>query len=125
MSFRTPLGRVRGLGSAKDGTGHWWMQRLTALALVPITVWFVISVIGMAGASYAEFSDWLANPLVAGLFLILIAATFYHAVLGLQVVVEDYLHNEGMKIATLLVIKAAAVLLGLTAALSVLRLLFA
>jgi len=125
MSFRTPLGRVRGLGSAKDGTGHWWMQRLTALALVPITVWFVISVIGMAGASYAEFSAWLANPLVAGLFLILIAATFYHAVLGLQVVVEDYLHNEGMKIATLLVIKAAAVLLGLTAALSVLRLLFA
>ena len=125
MSFRTPLGRVRGLGSAKDGTGHWWMQRLTALALVPITVWFVISVIGMAGASYAEFSDWMANPLVAGLFLILIAATFYHAVLGLQVVVEDYLHNEGMKIATLLVIKAAAVLLGLTAALSVLRLLFA
>ena len=125
MSFRTPLGRVRGLGSAKDGTGHWWMQRLTALARVPITVWFVISVIGMAGASYAEFSAWLANPLVAGLFLILIAATFYHAVLGLQVVVEDYLHNEGMKIATLLVIKAAAVLLGLTAALSVLRLLFA
>ena len=125
MSFRTPLGRVRGLGSAKDGTGHWWMQRLTALALVPITVWFVISVIGMAGACYAEFSAWLANPLVAGLFLILIAATFYHAVLGLQVVVEDYLHNEGMKIATLLVIKAAAVLLGLTAALSVLRLLFA
>lgn len=125
MSFRTPLGRVRGLGSAKDGTGHWWMQRLTALALVPITVWFVISVIGMAGASYAEFSAWLANPLVAGLFLILIAATFYHAVLGLQVVVEDYLHNEGVKIATLLVIKAAAVLLGLTAALSVLRLLFA
>lgn len=125
MSFRTPLGRVRGLGSAKDGTGHWWMQRLTALALVPITVWFVVSVIGMAGASYAEFSAWLANPLVAGLFLILIAATFYHAVLGLQVVVEDYLHNEGMKIATLLVIKAAAVLLGLTAALSVLRLLFA
>lgn len=125
MSFRTPLGRVRGLGSAKDGTGHWWMQRLTALALVPITVWFVISVIGMAGASYGEFSAWLANPLVAGLFLILIAATFYHAVLGLQVVVEDYLHNEGVKIATLLVIKAAAVLLGLTAALSVLRLLFA
>lgn len=125
MSFRTPLGRVRGLGSAKDGTGHWWMQRLTALALVPITVWFVISVIGMAGASYAEFSAWLANPLVAGLFLILIAATFYHAVLGLQVVVEDYLHNEGVKIATLLVIKAAAVLLGLTAGLSVLRLLFA
>ena len=125
MSFRTPLGRVRGLGSAKDGTGHWWMQRLTALALVPITVWFVISVIGMAGASYAEFSAWLANPLVAGLFLILIAATFYHAVLGLQVVVEDYLHNEGVKIATLLAVKAAAVLLGLTAALSVLRLLFA
>jgi len=125
MSFRTPLGRVRGLGSAKDGTGHWWMQRLTALALVPITVWFVISVIGMAGASYAEFSAWLASPLVAGLFLILIAATFYHAVLGLQVVVEDYLHNEGVKIATLLTIKALGVLLGLTAALSVLRLLFA
>ena len=125
MSFRTPLGRVRGLGSAKDGTEHWWMQRLTALALIPITVWFVVSVVGMAGASYEEFSAWLSNPLVAGIFLILIAATFYHAVLGLQVVVEDYLHNEGVKIATLLAVKAAAVLLGLTAALSVLRLLFA
>ena len=125
MSFRTPLGRVRGLGSAKDGTEHWWMQRLTALALIPITVWFVISVVGMVGASYEEFSAWLASPLVAGIFLILIAATFYHAVLGLQVVVEDYLHNEGVKIATLLAVKAAAVLLGLTAALSVLRLLFA
>ncbi len=125
MSFRTPLGRVRGLGSAKDGTGHWWMQRLTSLALVPITVWFVVSVIGMAGASYEEFSAWLADPLVACLFLVLIAATFYHAVLGLQVVVEDYVHNEAAKIATLLVVQAAAILLGLTAALSVLRLLFA
>ena len=121
MSMRTPLGRIRGLGSAKDGTGHWWAQRVTALALVPLTVWFVASVIGMAGADHASFVAWIASPLVAGLMILLIVATFHHAQLGLQVVIEDYVHDEGIKVGALLVMKAAAVLLGLTGVLAVLK----
>ncbi|MEQ8355267.1 MAG: succinate dehydrogenase, hydrophobic membrane anchor protein [Kiloniellaceae bacterium] len=124
MSLRSPLGRVRGLGSAKDGTGHWWAQRLTALALVPLTIWFCISVIAMTGADYAAVVNWIGSPLVAGLLVLLVAATFYHATLGLQVVIEDYVHGEMTKIVLLLAVKALAIVLALSAILSVLTLLF-
>jgi succinate dehydrogenase membrane anchor subunit len=124
MNMRSPLGRVRGLGSAKDGTGHWWAQRLTALALVPLILWFVISVIVMTGASYPAVVAWIASPVVAGLLVLLIAAVFYHAVLGLQVVIEDYIHSEMPKLALLLIIKALAIVLALSGILSVLTLLF-
>ena len=123
-NLRSPLGRVRGLGSAKDGTGHWWAQRLTALALVPLTVWFCISVIALSGADYAAVVDWIQSPVVAGLLVLLIVATFYHATLGLQVVVEDYVHHEMTKMALLLAIKALAIVLALSAVLSVLLILF-
>ncbi len=124
MSMRSPLARVRGLGSAKDGTSHWWAQRLTALALVPLTLWFCISVIAMAGADHATVVAWIASPLVAGLLILLIVATFYHATLGLQVVIEDYVHSEMTKIGLLLAVKALAIVLTLAAVLSVLTLLF-
>ena len=124
MSLRSPLARVRGLGAAGEGTGHWWAQRVTALALVPLTVWFVIAVAGHAGASYEEMRAWLGSPFSAGMMILLIAATFYHAALGLQVVLEDYVHHEGAKIASILVVKGLAIILGLTAALSVLSILF-
>ncbi len=123
-NLRSPLGRVRGLGSAKDGTGHWWAQRLTALALIPLTVWFCGTVISFIGADYAAVAAWIASPVVSGLLILLIVATFYHAVLGLQVVIEDYVHSEGVKIALLLVVKALAIVLSLSAVLSVLTLLF-
>lgn len=123
-NLRSPLGRVRGLGSAKDGTGHWWAQRLTALALVPLTVWFVGAVVSLIGADHAAVADWIASPVVAGLLILLIVATFYHAALGLQVVIEDYVHGEGAKIALLLLVKALSVVLSLAAVLSVLTLLF-
>jgi succinate dehydrogenase / fumarate reductase, membrane anchor subunit len=125
MSLRSPLGRVRGLGSAKDGTSHWWAQRLTALALIPLTVWFCISVIAMSGAGYATVAAWAGSPLVAGLLILLIVATFYHGALGLQVVIEDYVHHEMTKLALLLVVKAASLVLALAGVLSVLTLLFA
>ena len=121
MSMRSPLGRIRGLGSAKDGTGHWWAQRVTALALVPLVVWFVISVIGVAGSDYLTFVAWLSSPLVAGLMILLLVATFHHAQLGLQVVIEDYVHDEGVKIAALLVMKGIVVLLGVIGVLAVLK----
>ena len=124
MSLRSPLGRVRGLGSAKDGTGHWWAQRLSAIALIPLTLWFCASVIALSGADYTAVAAWAGSPVVAGLLILLIAATFYHAYLGLQVVIEDYVHRELVKIAGLLLVKAAAIVLALTGILSVLLLLF-
>lgn len=125
MSLRTPLARVRHLGSAKDGTGHWWAQRLTALALIPLTIWFVASLVNLAGADHAAMAAWMGNPVSAGLMILLVVATFYHAALGLQVVIEDYVHGEGAKMAALIAVKGLCVVLGLTAVLAVLSLLFA
>ncbi|MEJ1993806.1 MAG: succinate dehydrogenase, hydrophobic membrane anchor protein [Limibacillus sp.] len=121
MSLRTPLAKVRGLGSAKDGTEHFWMQRLTAIALVPLTLWFVISVIAHTGASYAEFVQWLSTPLSGGLMILLVIATFYHAMLGLQVVIEDYVHTEWKKISSLIVMRFFCIFLGVIGVLSVLK----
>jgi succinate dehydrogenase / fumarate reductase membrane anchor subunit len=120
MSQRTALGRVRGLGSAKEGVHHWWAERLSALALIPLTVWFVVSVIAMAGADYYAMRDWLADPVVAGLLILVVVTSFYHGALAAQVVIEDYIHNEPVKLAALLATKAAALLLGLAGVLAVL-----
>ena len=124
MMLRTPLGRVRGLGSAKEGVTHWWTQRVTALALIPLAVWFVASVISLAGAGYEAVAIWLGSPVVAGLMILLLIATFYHAALGLQAAVEDYVHDEGAKLAAILIIKALCLVLGLTGVLAVLKLAF-
>jgi succinate dehydrogenase / fumarate reductase membrane anchor subunit len=124
MSRRSALGRARGLGSSRDGLHHWWTERLSALALVPLTVWFVASVVAMAGADYYAMRDWLGNPVVSGLLILLLVATFYHGALAAQVVIEDYIHKEWVKLFALLATKAAAVLLGLTGVLAVLVVLF-
>jgi succinate dehydrogenase / fumarate reductase membrane anchor subunit len=124
MSYRTPLGRVRGLGSAKEGAAHWWAQRLTAIALVPLVLWFVISLLSMIGADHGTVKAWLGEPLPAVLAVLLIVATFHHAQLGLQVVVEDYVHNEGAKLTLIVLIKFAALLLGALAVFAVLKLAF-
>jgi succinate dehydrogenase / fumarate reductase membrane anchor subunit len=123
-SLRSDLGRVRGLGSAKDGTHHWWSQRVTAIALVPLTIWFVASIVGLAGAPLGALKEWVASPVVAVLLLALIVAVFQHARLGLQVVIEDYVHDEAAKIASLLAMNGAVLLLGGIAALSILKLAF-
>lgn len=124
MSLRTPLARVRHLGSAKDGTHHWWLQRVTALALVPLLLWFVISVIGMLGADHRSMVDWVSNPVTAALLSLLIIATFYHAVLGLQVVIEDYMHDRVARMAVLLLVQGLGFLLATVGVISVLSLLF-
>jgi succinate dehydrogenase / fumarate reductase membrane anchor subunit len=124
-SLRSPLGRVRGLGSAKGGTHHWWMQRVTSIALLPLTLWFVASMIGLAGASYLETLLWIAQPLNALLLLVLIGLTFHHMAAGLQVVIEDYVRDEFRRMAYILLIKAAAVLMALASGFSVLRIAFA
>lgn len=124
MSYKTDMSRVIGLGSAKEGVEHWWGQRLSALALIPLTLWFTGSIAFMTGAGYETVAAWVASPIVAGLLILLIVAVFYHAYLGVQVVIEDYVHHEGLKIAGLLAVKAACILLALAGVLSVLILLF-
>ncbi len=121
MSLRTPLGRVRGLGSAKEGTAHWWAQRLTAIALVPLILWFAISLIVLTGAGHAAVTEWLRNPAAAVPMLLLILAGFHHAQLGMQVVVEDYVHTEWLKFTLVTAIKFGAVACGIGAAFSVLK----
>ena len=100
MSLRSPLGKVRGLGSAKEGVAHWWAQRMTAVALVPLLIWFVASVCAMTGAGYDAVHDWIATPMVSIMLVLLTLAVFHHAQLGLQVVIEDYVHTEWLKIAS-------------------------
>ena len=121
MSLRTPLARVRGLGSAKEGTAHWWAQRLTAIALVPLVLWFAVSLIVLAGADHAAVAAWLRDPVAAVLMLLLVLAGFHHAQLGVQVVIEDYVHTEWLKLALVTAVRFAAVALGIGAAFSVLK----
>ena len=103
--MRSPLGRAIGLGSAKEGVEHWWLQRITAVALVPLSLWFVIAIIRLVGADSDGVRDWVGNPLPAIMLVLLLIATFYHAALGLQVVIEDYIHAELTKLGLVVVVR--------------------
>ena len=120
--LRSPLGRARGLGAAKAGSTHWWAQRLTAIALVPLTLWFICSIVRLQGADQHAIVVWLSAPLPLVLMLALIVATFHHLQLGVQVVLEDYVKDHAIKLASVLAMKAACVLLALACIISVLKL---
>ena len=120
--MRSPLGRARGVGSGHSGVHHWYAERITAIALVPLTIWFIISVLRMVGASQSMVAIWVASPLNAALLLALIAITFHHMQLGIQVVLEDYTPNPKKLMACVLINRGVALLLGLIAAISVLKL---
>jgi succinate dehydrogenase / fumarate reductase membrane anchor subunit len=120
-SLRTPLGRARGAGSAKSGAHHWWMQRVTSIALLPLTVWFILSLATSAGMTQAEARAWIGSPFNAVLLLALIGLTFHHVAAGLQVIIEDYVRAEGMRMAAVLAVKGLCWLAALAAALAVLR----
>lgn len=122
MSLRTPLSRVRGLGSAKEGAHHWTMQRATAIALIPLVLYMLTSVVAMVGAPYETVRAFLAQPLTATVLLLLVLAGLWHIRLGLQVVVEDYIHKESSRVFLLLLINGTAFIAGALALLSVLRL---
>ncbi|WP_448101107.1 succinate dehydrogenase, hydrophobic membrane anchor protein [Luteibacter jiangsuensis] len=119
--LRNPLARARGLGSAKEGVSHWMLQRVTALGLVFLTVWFVVTVLGLMHSDYATARATLAKPWNAVLLAALLITTFRHAVLGLQVVIEDYVHTRWLEVASLVLIKFIAVLAALAGVLAVLR----
>ena len=119
--LRTPLARARGLGSARAGVHHWWAQRVTAIALIPLVVWFAISLVMMSGADYGAVRAWIGAPLVMVLLILTIAIGLHHGQLGLQVVIEDYVHGDGAKLALIVAVRFIAVLFGLAAVVTVLR----
>ena len=121
MDYRTSIARARGLGSAKDGTHHWWMQRITAIALVPLAIWLVGSLVAVGTANHAQTVHWIRTPAVSIALLLTIAALFHHAQLGLQVVVEDYVQATWKKFAALIAVKLLSIAVAATAAFSVLR----
>jgi len=124
MSLVTPLNRVLGLGSAKEGTDHWWGQRISAVALAVLGLWLVIAVAGLENFDYASVASWAGRPLPSVLLVLTIATLCYHSKLGVQIVVEDYVHAAGPKIATLIVSTFAHVLLAVAGVVAVLRLAF-
>jgi succinate dehydrogenase / fumarate reductase membrane anchor subunit len=120
MDRRTPLARARGLGSAKEGVHHWWAQRLTAIALIPLVVWFAISLVMLSGAEFNVVRAWIGSPLVMLMLILTIGIGLHHAQLGLQVVWEDY--TEGaIRVVMIVFTKFVAVLFGLGAIVSILR----
>jgi succinate dehydrogenase / fumarate reductase membrane anchor subunit len=123
--LRSQLGRARGLGAAKSGLSHWWAERLTSVALVPLTLWFVYAVLHLSSRDRAHVQHFASSPINATLLLALVLITFHHMQLGLQVVIEDYVHSEGTKLVALLAIKGVALLLAIACSISVLKLAFA
>ncbi len=122
--LRTPLGRAVGLGSAKEGVAHWWAQRVTAVALVPLVIWFVIDIIALTGSPRGAVVAWLHAPFPAIATVLLLIAVFYHMALGLQVVIEDYVHSEWLKISAIVLNKLVAFALAAAGIFAVLRIAF-
>ena len=122
--LRSPVARVRGLGSAKDGTHHWWLQRVTAVALVPLVVWFVISLLRFAPENQAAARAWLASPVTMTMLILAIAVGFWHATLGVQVVIEDYVHAKGWRIGLDLAVKFIAAALTVASVVALFKIAF-
>lgn len=121
MSLRTPLSRAKGLGAAKTGAGHWMGERISAAALVPLVLWFIISLIRYAGAPYEVVVEWVGSPVPAVLLILLIGVTAHHAALGMQVILEDYLHVEWQKLTAVYLVKFIAYALAAAGIFAVLR----
>lgn len=121
MKLRTPLAKVRGLGSAKEGTHHWWAQRLTSIALVPLSLWFIYSLVSMTTLDYMAAIGWLQTPMTSILLILFVFALFYHAQLGMQVVIEDYVGNEALKITSIILLKFVMLFAGLAGIVAILK----
>lgn len=123
-SLRSALGRARGLGSAKDGTHHWWLQRVTAIALVPLTLWLVASIIALSGADHDAFIAWFGQPINATVMILFLGVAFHHAQLGMQVFIEDYVSHHGWRTALNLLVKFACYGLAALSIVSILTIAF-
>jgi succinate dehydrogenase / fumarate reductase membrane anchor subunit len=124
MDIRSPLARARGLGAAHNGTHHWWVQRLTSIALTPLMLWLAYSFVSLATADHATATEWLRHPINAILMLALVATLFHHMQLGLQVVIEDYVHSAVRKFIVLIVMKFTSILLAIGGIFAVLKVAF-
>lgn len=121
MSLRSPLSTVLGSGSAKEGTDHWWMQRVTAIALLVLGVWFLVSFAGLDNYGESALHAWVSSPFNAIMLLLASVTLAWHSMLGIQVVIEDYVHGPGLKVASIILSKFVHVFLGLAAALAILK----
>jgi succinate dehydrogenase / fumarate reductase membrane anchor subunit len=124
MSLRSPLGRVLGLGAAKDGVHHWWMQRLTSVALVPLSIWFVVSLLALPALDHPTVVAWMSHSWTALLLVIFVLSATWHSQLGVRVVLEDYVHGAGSKTLTLLIVTFAHVLIAAAGVFAVLKVAF-
>ena len=124
MSLKSPLRSVTYLGSAKGGSGHWYAQRVTAVALVLLGLWFVVSLAALGGASHENVVAWLSSPVAAAFAVLLVLTAAWHALLGLQVVIEDYVGDKGTRMAVLLVVKFAMAVAAVIGVIAVLRIAF-
>lgn len=124
MKLRTPLNLVLGLGSAKDGTDHWWNQRMTAVALVPLTLWFVFSLVAHGDLDYLGVVEWIAAPVNAIGLILLVVTLSYHSMLGVQVVIEDYVGAGWLRLSGLILANFAHVALGTAGVFAIMRIAF-
>lgn len=121
MSLKSPLNKAIGLGSAKHGFGHWWWQRVSAVALIPLCIWFVWSLLCLAGADYNTVVEWFKSPIQTSLMIVFVLTLIYHAQTGLQVVIEDYIHQKCMNLVLLYGVKFLSVLMAVIAVVSIFR----
>lgn len=124
MKQGTAIGRVRGLGSAKSGAHHWWLERLTSISTLMLFIWLLVALLRLPRLDHEMVTEWLASPLAAVPMLLLIVSTFWHTKLGMQVIIEDYVHEEGMKLFTITLLNFFVIALGALAFFSVLKIAF-
>jgi succinate dehydrogenase / fumarate reductase membrane anchor subunit len=120
-TMKSDLAKVQGLGSAKHGVGHWKLQRVSAIGMIPLILWFIPSLMLTIISGYNEAILWIQNPFNATGLILLLGTIFFHASLGLQVVIEDYVHSEGLKIISIIFVKLSSILLGVLSILCVLK----
>jgi succinate dehydrogenase / fumarate reductase membrane anchor subunit len=123
-SLRSPLGRVEGLGSAKNGVHHWWLQRLSSIALVPLTIWFMVSLLSLPSLDHVTVIAWMAQSWTALLLILLVLVATYHSQLGVRVVVEDYIHTSGMRTLTLVILTFVHALIAVAGVFAILKVAF-
>lgn len=120
--MRSPLGRARGLGPARAGSAHWWAQRVTSIALVPLSLWFIVSAVRLEAATRADVAAWLGDPLRMAAAIALVIAVFYHLELGVHSIIEDYVHQDAVRLGSVLLLRGVTFLVAVACIVSILHL---